>query len=38
LHLKPTRMRTSGGRGSTRAQRENVALATARRASHVSGE
>ncbi len=28
-------MRTSGGRGSTRAQRENVALATARRASHV---
>ena len=35
LHLKPTRMRTSGGRGSTRAQRENVASATARRASHA---
>ena len=28
-------MRTSGGRGSTRAERENVATATARRASHV---
>ena len=28
-------MRTSGGRGSTRAERENVASATARRASHV---
>ncbi len=27
-------MRTSGGRGSTRAKRENVASATARRASH----
>ena len=28
-------MRTSGGRASTRAERENVATATARRASHV---
>ncbi len=28
-------MRTSGGGGSTRAQRENVASATARRASHA---
>src|SRR5690606_34310933 len=35
LHLKPMRMRTSGGRGSTRAKRENVASATARRASHA---
>jgi hypothetical protein len=34
LHSEPERMRTSGGRGSTRAERENVASATARRASH----
>ena len=35
MHLRFVRMRTSGGRASTRAERENVATATARRASHV---
>ena len=33
LRLRQERSRTSGGRGSIRAERENVALATARRAS-----
>jgi len=35
LLLKLMRMRISGEGGSTRAKRENVALATARRVSHA---